>query len=300
MSTACPACGAERHSVFVATPVDRDYFNRRADPARILRCDACASLFQDPWPTHDELQGLYQADYQNYAAATVPLLAALTRRYERYIARTFIGAHGRDAAVLDFGCGQGGFLRSLRDAGSTQLTGFDFVLYPELSQLSGARFVDDLAALVRQGERFDVIRMSHVIEHLTDPDGTMRALQRLLAPGGCIAGQTPNPAHYTARLMGSFWGPLHYPYHTVLFSTAGLGRAASRWNLRLAHTAGTILPTGWAMSLDNHLKDLSGSRTRGRTAAYTLLMAACLPLALLDRALSRGATANFDFRLEAA
>jgi len=51
------------------------------------------------------------------------------------------------------------------------------------------------------------------------------------------------------------------------------------------------------MSGENFLKQVTGSRRRGRTAVYTLLMAASLPLAVLDRLLAPAATANFDFEL---
>ena len=294
----CPACLATDAAVFVAAPADREYFNARQVPAAIMRCARCASLFQAPWPDAAEVQGFYGPDYQNYAATSVPLLAQADAAYQRFTGARFLRRYGRDAAVLDFGCGQGGFLGSLARAGCTRLAGFDFVLYGELAALRGARFFDDLDALRDSGLTFDVIRMRHVIEHLTDPDGVMGALAGLLAPGGRIIGQTPNAAHYTVRLMGTYWGGLHYPYHTVLFSPAGLGTAAARWGLRLAETTGALLPTGWAMSWENLLKARTGSRKRGRTAAYTALMALGMPLALMDRVISPKATANFDFELD--
>jgi SAM-dependent methyltransferase len=297
MPARCPACHAAGSAVFVAAPLDREYFSTRSVPAVIRRCTACESLFQDPWPGSDEVQGFYGADYQNYTSTKVPLLRQLDAAYQRLTADTFVKRHGRDAAVLDFGCGQGGFLRSLAAAGCSRLAGFDFVLYDELRTLPGARYYDDLAALGAHGERYDVIRMRHVIEHLTDPDDVMRRLRGLLTASGRIIGQTPNAAHHTARLMGQYWGPLHFPYHTLLYSPAGLAAAAPRWGLRLGDTAGALLPSGWAISAENYLKALTGSRTRGRTAIYTLLMAASMPLALADRITSPRATANFDFEL---
>ena len=48
------------------------------------------------------------------------------------------------------------------------------------------------------------------------------------------------------------------------------------------------------------LKQATGSRQRGRTIAYTLLMALSMPLAILDRVIGPRATANFDFVLEPA
>ncbi len=296
----CPACLATGTAVFSAAPVDREYFNARRLPVAIRRCTRCRSLFQDPWPDAAEVQGFYGPDYQNYAAASVPLLARADAAYQRFTGARFVRRHGRDAAVLDFGCGQGGFLRTLARVGCTRLAGFDFVPYARLPAIRGARFFDSLAAICSSGLAFDVIRMRHVIEHLTDPDDVMRALAGLLAPGGRIIGQTPNAAHYTARLMGRYWGGLHYPYHTLLFSPPGLAAAAPRWGLRLAGTTGALLPTGWAMSWENMLKACTGSRKRGRTAGYTALMALGMPLAVMDRLIAPQATANFDFELVAA
>ncbi len=294
---ACPACRCPEATLFVAAPVDREYYARRAVSAEILRCDACRSLYQEPWPTAAEVQGFYGADYQNYTTTAVPLLAGVNAFYQRQLSAAFLREFGANPAVLDFGCGQGGFLRELAAAGCRRLAGFDFVLYPELGTITGARFFDDLDEIHRSGLRFDVIRLRHVIEHLTDVDATLGKLTALLTPTGRIIGQTPNAAHYTARLMGSYWGPLHFPYHTVLFSPEGLRRTAARSGLVLRKTTGSVLPTGWAMSGENFLKQVTGSRRRGRTAVYTLLMAASLPLAVLDRLLAPAATANFDFEL---
>jgi len=298
MQVRCPACLATQSSVFVERPVDREYFSERGVPASFLRCEICQSLFQDPWPTADEVQEFYSPDYQNYTTTSVPLLSNVDAAYQRQQGAAFTKRFGRDAAVLDFGCGQGGFLRVLAEAGCSQLAGFDFVLYDELVDTPGTRFFDDLDQIRASGMRFDVIRMRHVIEHLTDVDDTMRALGALLNEGGQIIGQTPNAAHYTARLMGQYWGPLHYPYHTVLFSRDGLRDAAARGDLRLTETTGPLMPSGWALGIENMLKGVFNSRSRGRTAVYTFLMALSMPMVLMDRIMSPKATANFDFVLE--
>ena len=298
MSILCPACLSHSSKVFVKKPMDREYFSRRDTDASFMRCINCESLFQDPWPAAGELQEFYGPDYQNYTTTAVPLLAHVDAVYQRQQGAAFTKRFGRDPAVLDFGCGQGGFLRVLAEAGCTQLAGFDFVLYEELVDTSGTKFFDDIEQIRESGMRFDVIRMRHVIEHLTDVDATMIALGGLLKEGGCIVGQTPNAAHYTSRLMGQYWGPLHYPYHTVLFSPSGLSVAAPRWGLRLTATTGPILPTGWALSMENMMKSAFKLKSRGRTAAYTVLMALTMPMALLDSWVTPKATANFDFVLQ--
>lgn len=298
MTIACPACASDATSPFIEAPRDREYHVEHR--ATVRRCDSCRSLFQHPQPAAEEVRGFYGADYQNYGGSSVPLLARLDAAYQRRQADAFLARHGRAARVLDFGCGQGGFLRAILAAGAEKPAGFDFVLYPELRALAGIRTFDDIDAMAAGGVRFDVIRMRHVIEHLTDHDGTMRRLAGLLAPGGRIVGQTPNGGHHTAGWMRQWWGPLHFPYHTLLYSVAGLKAAAKRWGLQLDGTSGALLPSAWSIGAENLLKALTGSRRRGRTPLYVGLMAAGMPLALLDYALNPRATANFDFTLVAA
>jgi SAM-dependent methyltransferase len=299
MAIPCPACQANESAVFVAAPRDLEYFTARSVPAAVMRCRECRSLFQDPWPSAAEVRQFYGPDYQNYTSCSVPLLSRIDAAYQQRQGAGFLDRYGRDAAVLDFGCGQAGFLRVLARLGCTRLAGFDFVLYPELRETPSTRFYDDVDAILESGQRFDVIRMRHVIEHLTDADNTMRKLRSLLSPGGRIIGETPNAAHYTSALMGKYWGCLHFPYHTLILSTRGLQRAARRWDLHLVETAGVLLPTGWAMSFENMFKAWTRSRKRGRTPIYTLLMAGSMPMALLDRFLQSRATANFSFVLTA-
>jgi len=89
---------------------------------------------------------------------------------------------------------------------------------------------NDLAQLVESGRRFDVIRLHNSIEHLVDIDATMERLRSLLTPSGCVFGETANGAHASSKAFGAYWGYLHYPYHTVIFSPQGLAIAARRWD----------------------------------------------------------------------
>lgn len=72
-------------------------------------------------------------------------------------------------------------------------------------------------------QSFDVVVMADVIEHLTDPRGTVREIQRVLRPGGRLLLLTPDLGSIVARLAGRrWWGLLddHYFY----FSRATLER----------------------------------------------------------------------------
>ncbi len=64
-------------------------------------------------------------------------------------------------------------------------------------------------------ESFDVVVMADVIEHLTDPRGTVREIQRILRRGGRLLVLTPDLGSIVARVTGQrWWGLLddHYFY----------------------------------------------------------------------------------------
>src|SRR5207249_9170231 len=74
-------------------------------------------------------------------------------------------------------------------------------------------------------ESFEAITLSHVIEHLHDPVGALRACARLLRRDGMLWLATPNldsPGHHR---FGRDWFGLDPPRHLVLFGLDGLGRA---------------------------------------------------------------------------
>ncbi len=295
MKDGCPACLSLRHGTFTDRPEDNEYFTARKSASRILECGECSALYQSPFPDTAETNSFYGPDYQNYAASKVPFLSDLLHKQTRAVAERFAARFGKNACVLDFGCGSGLFLQGLLHTGLEKLYGYDVALRLDESFSRKIGIFNDLSALEKSGVRFDVIRMNHVIEHLSDLDGTMALLARLLKTDGVIVGQTPNAAHYTRRLFGRFWGPLHYPYHTVLFTKQSLQAAAPRWGLRLDNISPCLMPTGWAMSLENMFKKVTKSQRRGRSPLYTLFIMDGLPFALLD--LLRGDTAIFDFEL---
>lgn len=113
----------------------------------------------------------------------------------RLVARMAAGWRGRDGApakVLDYGCGQGTYLRVFRAAGLS-VCGVD--INPDyVASLCGEGFdVDEPRAFEQRGERFDVVFLSHLIEHLDPPAlaQLMMSLCSRLVPEGRLVVVTP-------------------------------------------------------------------------------------------------------------
>ncbi len=73
-------------------------------------------------------------------------------------------------------------------------------------------------------ESFDVVVMSHIIEHVHDPIAFLRHANRLLRPGGRIILATPNAWSLGHRLWEGDWVSLATPYHLFIFNPLALAR----------------------------------------------------------------------------
>lgn len=69
---------------------------------------------------------------------------------------------------------------------------------------------------------FDVITMSHAIEHVPDPAAALRRLYEIVKPGGSIWIALPNCQSLGFRVFRSHWRGLHAPYHLCMISRGQL------------------------------------------------------------------------------
>jgi 2-polyprenyl-3-methyl-5-hydroxy-6-metoxy-1,4-benzoquinol methylase len=155
-------------------------------------------------------------------AALVPMVRRIADREWRHLPHPT----SPPGLVLDVGCGDGAFLAVARDCG-WQVLGLepDF----KAARLAASRGVEvivgGLDALAGHGQAFDVITLSHVIEHMHDPVTALRSCHRLLRPGGRLWIETPNVDSFGHREFAANWRGLEAPRHLVLFNPAALRRA---------------------------------------------------------------------------
>ena len=131
--------------------------------------------------------------------------------------------------ILDFGCGNARLLHCLRDRGLRDLVGFDFDAKARTAARGdGFEIVDTIDALRPPARLFDVIVLNHVLEHLDDPEGTLRELLGLRATEGLLDLRTPNVSSALARLFGDDWRGWETPRHLHLLDVRSARRLAAR------------------------------------------------------------------------
>ncbi len=171
---ACPFCGST--AAGPAYPYETHWDGQHY---RYLRCSSCRTTYVDPAPSAAALERFYdQAAYhsehydvqhENSQQTTLPQVRHLLKA---------------DGDLLDFGCGNGFFLKAAAAVGfRPEGVELDEKTREWATANSGCD-VNSLEAVEASGRRYDVIHLGDVLEHLPDPKALMLRLEALLKPDG--------------------------------------------------------------------------------------------------------------------
>jgi SAM-dependent methyltransferase len=73
--------------------------------------------------------------------------------------------------------------------------------------------------LPKLGQQFDVITISHVLEHILNPVEILKLIRQSLAPDGVLYVEVPNiPADSLLKYPDHLWAPRHDEPHITFFS----------------------------------------------------------------------------------
>jgi 2-polyprenyl-3-methyl-5-hydroxy-6-metoxy-1,4-benzoquinol methylase len=157
--------------------------------------------------------------------------------------------------LLDVGCGSGLFLQRMRKLG-WDVEGID----PDASAIENAR---KKGLKVRLGrletsryapESFDVVTMSHVIEHVEDPHRLLKECHRILKPSGLLILITPNVKSWGHIMFRDSWRGLDVPRHLFVFTVSSLGHLSQSAGFRKVEVATTIRGAAWMLFTSRHAK----------------------------------------------
>jgi SAM-dependent methyltransferase len=86
-------------------------------------------------------------------------------------------------------------------------------LFPEVAR--------DLSA---NNDRYDIVSMSHYLEHTRDPRAEIEAAASVVNPGGLLLIEVPDPESRMGRWFGRLWMPWFQPQHQHFVSAFNLER----------------------------------------------------------------------------
>ncbi len=196
----CPLCGTSPQ------PFAVDY-----QGFTLCQCSSCGLEFVNPRLSFDELADKVYSDnyFPKRDGSNKP--SPETAHYINRQLADFERMLGDRKKVLDIGCGNGAFLDFAREASWT-IAGADIKLSPDAHDLDCPLWEGRLQDIDFGGERFDMIRLNHVLEHTQDPLQELQICRELLTPNGILYLSVPNITGISPRLK-SLQSRLHLKSH---------------------------------------------------------------------------------------
>lgn len=264
------------------------------DEFLIVRCKRCSLIYLNPRPTEDLLGSFYPpVYYPPVSAKERPLLQRrakkISAQLKRWVLEDYYGYPSSGGAVrwrpvrklllwpdktwrelkgsyplpwrgqgkvLDVGCGAGGNLKSLQDQG-WEPHGI------EISEIAAAHARELTKGQIHTGtvesapfppDAFDLVLMSHSLEHFPSPVDALRRIYRLLKDDGLLVIHVPNAHSLEFKLFGRWWFQLDPPRHFYHFDHSSLTAILAKAGFT-AHVARTAVSSVFFMaSLDRAWK----------------------------------------------
>jgi SAM-dependent methyltransferase len=185
------------------------------------RCHTCSHIYVSP-----RLRSSLQTQLATELDGTMDDPFSQTQKiYAEYLCRV-LRRHAPGPRLLDIGFGAG-FLLQMARAYGFQVYGVEGSrsLTEELRPLLGRRLVQ---MHVDDGElpwgSFDVIAMSHVIEHIAEPRKLLPRIANALNPSGLFYIAVPDSESLQFRLFGKNWDAVNPVAHYQFFNESSLSR----------------------------------------------------------------------------
>jgi 2-polyprenyl-3-methyl-5-hydroxy-6-metoxy-1,4-benzoquinol methylase len=203
----CNLCGSALSEEVFQAP---DAHHPSDEMFTVVRCMNCGLNFLNPRPTVEEMQQHYPSDY--FCSES---LASARKRY-RIQANLVESLSTESKLLLDVGCANGDFPRFMKGLGWT-VEGVEVALQSaDIDDFHVYRCPFTEAPIPK--ERFDVVTMWAVLEHVHDPMGYFRMANSVLKKNGYIIFAT-NHVH---SLFPSSQYREDIPRHLYCFTEASL------------------------------------------------------------------------------
>ncbi len=221
---ACPICADAEAVLFDGTRVQKIY-----------TCPSCRHLFWDTVPTSQELLDFYRSEYceQHGQEAIQECRHAYYREHVEEMVN-LLGRPRGEVCLLDYGSSIPVLTHEARNAGvgnpgavEVDLKAWEYARAHGLSILTPEQYEH------LPDESVDIIRFSHVLEHLVDPAAVVATAVRKLRPGGLLYITQPSFPVFLPRRTDYPLKDSVYPTHLHFFSPLSLVRMVSRFPLEV-------------------------------------------------------------------
>ena len=206
---ACPICDGRQADVLHSQRFVLSDDKKLASSYAVVICARCGAAFADTPVTQQEYDQLY-ADRSRYAAGPAAHAKDNDRDTARFREMAEAIAHAvgdKGARIADVGCANGQMLAALAARGYTRLVGLDPSpgCVAQAGSLPGVEaYVGSLSDIPSAAGQFDVVILSHVLEHVRDLKPALEYLKRVMTEDSVLYVEVPNASRYAEFAWSPF------------------------------------------------------------------------------------------------
>ena len=213
----CPSCTKNKFkNKFIAKDslVSQESF-------AIVECQKCKLLFTNPKPNNSRLAYYYNSNqyisHNNKINNILNLFYQIVRNISKRQKIKLIKKYCNSGKLLDFGSGTGSFLKEAIKHFEIKGIEPNTQAIQRTNSLIKGHIYEHIDLLSRN-DKFDVITMWHVLEHLPNLKFTINKIKERLSPKGHIFIALPNPDSYDSGYYGANWAGYDVPRHLYHFN----------------------------------------------------------------------------------
>ncbi|VAX19874.1 hypothetical protein MNBD_NITROSPINAE04-1072 [hydrothermal vent metagenome] len=197
-------------------------------PIGVTLCKRCGLGLLNPKPEDETLRQFYERDYRALYRGSSSMDDGYFMRSHRRGKKIYeyIEAHRPDAkinVVAEVGCGPGGILKYFQERGK-EAYGCEFDSEcVKLANSKGVKtFFGGVETMESEGVRADLLILSHLVEHISDPDRFLKQAEKIMADGAIVYVEVPGLRNKSNNFFSSVQiAHLYYYDLTTLSSVMG-------------------------------------------------------------------------------
>jgi 2-polyprenyl-3-methyl-5-hydroxy-6-metoxy-1,4-benzoquinol methylase len=251
----CPICSAsnlKNHLVVKDHSVSQESFN-------IMICENCNFQFTNPRPSEEEIGKYYQSEeyisHSDKANSPINLIYKMARKYALASKKRLINSIAKDkkGRILDYGCGTGYFLETMKEDG-WKTYGLEPNEKAREIAKTKTKVKENLEQLNLKNKKFDIITLWHVLEHIHNINDTIKVLKTILKEKGKIVIAVPNIDSYENNVFENDWAAYDVPRHLYHFNQDTMNTLMLKHGLKIKKVYPMKLDAYYISLLSNKYK----------------------------------------------
>lgn len=205
----------------------------------ITECVKCGFRFTNPRPKEEYIYKYYQSkNYISHSSTKKGLINKVYHRvryYQFYKKLKIIEQSTKieKGKILDIGCGTGDFLKHMVSAGWVADGVETDNGAREVAEIKLCKKLKENLALIKGEDKYDVITMWHVLEHVYDVKEYLKSVCKLLKKGGVLLVGVPNCESYDAKKYKESWVAYDLPIHLSHFRKKDIVKLSKKCNFKI-------------------------------------------------------------------